>query len=84
MSFEIHEAADKLSQVPPLGSLDLPDFELLVAEVFQLRKVFSAGLEIDGGKLCFLSPPVSYLPACVYLCCSPGLILSTLNTKATI
>jgi hypothetical protein len=43
--------------------LDFPDFELPVPEllelpeVLDLPEVFSVGSEMDGWKLCFLSPP---------------------------
>jgi hypothetical protein len=54
MSFELHGAQDELSWLHPLGIVDMPDFELLVIEVFELPEVSSAGLEIDGRKLHFL------------------------------
>jgi hypothetical protein len=46
-----------LARLPPLGLLDLSDFELLVPELLKLPEVFSAGSEMDGRKLRFLSPP---------------------------
>jgi len=47
-----------LAWLPPLGLLDLTDFELpVLLELLELPEVFSAGSEMDGRKLRFLSPP---------------------------
>jgi hypothetical protein len=46
-----------LARLPPLGLLDLTDFELPVPELLELPEVFSAGSEMDGRKLRFFSPP---------------------------
>jgi hypothetical protein len=56
-SFECHGAGEKLARLPPLDLLDLPDFELPVPVLLALPEVFSAGSEMDGRKLPFLSPP---------------------------
>jgi hypothetical protein len=36
--------------------LDLTDFELPVPELLELPEEVSAGSDMDGQKLCFLSP----------------------------
>jgi hypothetical protein len=47
-----------LARLPPLGLLDLTDFELPVPGLLELREVLSAGSEMDGQKLRFLSSPI--------------------------
>jgi hypothetical protein len=62
-SFESHGAGDKLARLPPLGLLDLTGVEfpgaglLELLELLELAEVLSAGSEMNGRKLHFLSPP---------------------------
>jgi hypothetical protein len=49
-----------LAPLPPLGLLDLTEFEFPVSELLELLElpeVFSAGSEMHGRKLRFLLPP---------------------------